>query len=256
MGTFRSLVTKSRGLGLGVLFGALAASASCSSLDATTDLNVVTAQQAGADGNPSGGSAVGSGGGAAVPPASGGIGVGAAPAGGVGAGGPAGGTSPVGGATGGGPVGTGGDPVVPTGGGPAVPAGACGPGFWTDLYSGTSGPSDHQVHYAGEACLRSGCHDASARTLVFAGTAFKADSEIPAANAQIGVKGTDGVLHAGYSGVTGNFWVLGNAAIDWASAQICIRTANGELLKDASLPRGANCNDTGCHTADLRIPVP
>jgi hypothetical protein len=93
--------------------------------------------------------------------------------------------------------------------------------------------------------------------LVFAGTVYQVETEVPVNNAQIGVK-DGGTLYSAYSGVSGNFWVLGTSTIaDWASVQICVRTANGEMPKDPSLARGASCNDLGgCHNADQRLLAP
>ena len=93
--------------------------------------------------------------------------------------------------------------------------------------------------------------------MVFGGTVYQVETEVPVNNAQIGVK--DGAtLYSTYSGVSGNFWVLGAPTIaNWASAQICVRTSNGEMPMDASLARGASCNDLGgCHSADQRLLAP
>ena len=69
--------------------------------------------------------------------------------------------------------------------------------------------------------------------MVFGGTVYQVETEVPVNNAQIGVK--DGAtLYSTYSGVSGNFWVLGAPTIaNWASAQICVRTSNGEMPMDA-----------------------
>lgn len=152
----------------------------------------------------------------------------------------------------------GGSGAAPTGGSGAVPAGGpCGDGFWAGPYDPNGGPgSDHQVHYAGEPCLQAGCHAADVRPVVFAGTVYQAETGNPANNAQIGVR-DGGTLYFAYSGVSGNFWVLGASPIaDWTSVQICVRTANGETPKEATSGRGASCNDAGCHNGDLKILAP
>ena len=96
--------------------------------------------------------------------------------------------------------------------------------------------------------------------MVFAGTVYRVETEVPVNNAEIGVR-DGGTLYSAYSGVSGNFWVLGNSTIaDWSSVQICVRTSsssNGQMPKDPSLARGPSCNDLGgCHNADQRLLAP
>jgi hypothetical protein len=119
-------------------------------------------------------------------------------------------------------------------------------------------PANGRGNHAGSATCGT-CHKAggSASSLVWLmGGIVYADpgSTTPVPSAEIGIKSGSQFLHA-YSASNGYFWLPpGLGPIDWTTAEIRIRTAQGEL--EMSSPAGSgDCQS--CHTAGNRIhPVP
>jgi hypothetical protein len=104
-------------------------------------------------------------------------------------------------------------------------------------------------HYPGMTCLMS-CHE---HTMTFGGTAYQPNGTSAAANAQIGLL-VNGNLTTTYSGSAGNFFATVSGTVDWATAQIGIRTSTGTLGMPVNTSANGNCNS--CHGASNRIVVP
>jgi hypothetical protein len=124
--------------------------------------------------------------------------------------------------------------------------------FWSGAYdpSGLPNPSDGE-HNAGQECLS--CHDSLGnRTWSFGGTVYEADGSTPAANVEVGIwDGTTFV--AAYSATNGNVWLpVGAGTIDWATAEIRLRSANGEVVMDDV--GDGDCNT--CHSGDSVLIAP
>lgn len=128
------------------------------------------------------------------------------------------------------------------------------PGFWPSAYSSTGAPSTTESAYhatnstAGQSCMS--CHSATSTQattkLVFGGTVFKADGTTGAGNVQVGV--SDGTnKYFVYSAANGQYWQVGTGTenVNWAAADIRIRTGAGEQVKAATDNRNADCDS--CH---------
>jgi len=117
-------------------------------------------------------------------------------------------------------------------------------------YSATglpAAPNASGHHNAGANC--NNCHDGSGATDVppvpqwfFAGTVYKAGGTTGAPNVQVGVKDGNN-LYTAYTGTNGNFFFGGTATINWATAKVMIRNANGE----ASMASAASASCNSCH---------
>lgn len=107
----------------------------------------------------------------------------------------------------------------------------------------------YQGHFTGTACFAA-CH---AHGMTFAGTVYAADGTSPASNAQLGIV-IDGRLVSTYSGSQGNFYGSLSGTIDWAKAQIAVRTSGGTKVMATNVDANGNCN--GCHGGGARIVVP
>jgi len=150
---------------------------------------------------------------------------------------------------------------VPTTGGNMATGGASATGgvsFWTTVtYSSSGSPNPPDGHHnPGLNCSQ--CHVSGSSTgatvWLFAGTVYKADGTTPAPNVQVGV--SDGTnLYTTYSATNGNFWVPGPGTVNWATAQVRVRNANGELTMAGATP-ASTCNV--CHNATIypRITAP
>ena len=149
--------------------------------------------------------------------------------------------------------GTGGDQTGGTGGDQTGGSGGAQDDFWQDAYDPAGlppPPNQSGRHDAGQACMP--CHQ-SMRPFLFGGTVYQSGGFTGAANVQVGVL-SGGVLYTAYSGTNGNFWVSGTGSIDWANAQVRIRTANGEIIKPATADNGPDCNS--CHTGGQTLIAP
>jgi hypothetical protein len=150
---------------------------------------------------------------------------------------------------------------VATTGGNRATGGASATGgvsFWTTVtYSSSGSPNPADGHHnPGQNCIQ--CHVSGSSTgatvWLFAGTVYKTDGTTPAPNVQVGV--SDGaILYTAYSATNGNFWVPGPGTVNWATAQVRIRNANGELIMAGATP-ASTCNT--CHNATVypRITAP
>lgn len=130
------------------------------------------------------------------------------------------------------------------------------PFSWPGAYDAAAAPmpSDGQ-HNPGTSCMSSTCHGTKV-PFAFGGTVYKADGVTGAPNVEVGI--SDGVLTVtAHSASNGNIWLPSSVgALNFGSAQIVIRNANGERVKAAAAPRGAACNGSGCHNASLRLLEP
>ncbi len=104
-------------------------------------------------------------------------------------------------------------------------------------------------HFAGLACLAT-CH---AHSMTFGGTAYQANGTSAAANAEIGLL-VNGNLTTTYAGSAGNFFATVAGTVDWATAQIAIRSSSGTSVMPVNANATGNCND--CHGSTNRIVVP
>jgi hypothetical protein len=107
----------------------------------------------------------------------------------------------------------------------------------------------HQGHYTGTACIAA-CH---AHGLNVGGTAYLADGTTTVANAQLRIV-ANSISYSTYSGSQGNFFTTIPSRVDWATAQISIRNANGTLTMPTNSNASGNCNS--CHDSSNRIVVP
>jgi hypothetical protein len=118
--------------------------------------------------------------------------------------------------------------------------------------SATAGDGHHN---AGTGCMSASCHGGKVPFL-FGGTIYRADGKTSAPNVQVGI--SDGVLTVtAYSASNGNIWLPSSAGqVDFANAQIAIRSESGERTKPPTAGRGAACNGGGCHGATMRLIEP
>jgi hypothetical protein len=143
-----------------------------------------------------------------------------------------------------------------TGGAATGGAATGGSSFWkTVTYNSTGLPNpSNGNHNAGMNCRQ--CHDGStdAPVWLFGGTVYQANGTTPAPNVQVGVNdGTN--LYTAYSATNGNFWVAGSGNLNWATAQVRVRNAKGELSMSGATP-AATCNLCHNSTTDPRITAP
>jgi hypothetical protein len=84
------------------------------------------------------------------------------------------------------------------------------------------------------------------------GTVFQTGGSTGAAHVQVGVRDGAG-LRTAYSGTNGNFWVFDNGTdVDWANAEVRMRNADGEVIKDVTGASGCN----SCHTGGAALIEP
>ncbi|RLB59804.1 MAG: hypothetical protein DRI90_14960 [Deltaproteobacteria bacterium] len=96
------------------------------------------------------------------------------------------------------------------------------------------------------------CHNTGDYLRLFAGTIYQADGTTPAPSVEIGVRDGD-TLRTTYSATNGNFWFSDDGGtIDWMTAVVQARNANGDVLMYS--PGEAGCNS--CHTVELPITEP
>jgi hypothetical protein len=123
--------------------------------------------------------------------------------------------------------------------------------FWPSAFSstGTASTPYHTTTPAGSVpCMT--CHSATSTVstvkIVFGGTVYKADGTTGAPNVQVGV--SDGTKKFFvYTASNGYYWQEGTDTVNWASADIRTRTANGESIKKSTDARNADCDS--CHSA-------
>lgn len=94
------------------------------------------------------------------------------------------------------------------------------------------------------------CHTSGGLKFAFGGTVFQTGGATGAAHVQVGVRDGSG-LRTAYSGTNGNFWVSG-ADVDWANAEVRMRNADGEVIKDVAAAAGCNM----CHTGAAALIEP
>lgn len=140
-----------------------------------------------------------------------------------------------------------------SGGNATTTAGLDAPDFdWSDTSydaKGGDGIGYQQGHYPGLPCF-STCHD---HAITLGGTAYQANGTTAASNVQIGIL-VGGKLSQTYSGTAGNFYLTIDGDIDWATAQIAVRTDRGSRAMPLNSQASGNCN--GCHKSSNRIVTP
>lgn len=130
------------------------------------------------------------------------------------------------------------------------------PFVWPGSYDPAAMPMPSDGHHnSGAGCMSSTCHGSKV-PFAFGGTVYKADGVTGAPSVEVGI--SDGTLTVtAYSAGNGNVWLPSSVGvIDFGSAQIVIRNANGERRKPATAPRGSACNGGGCHGASMRLLEP
>lgn len=130
------------------------------------------------------------------------------------------------------------------------------PFVWPGDYDPSATPMPGDGHHnAGAGCMSSTCHGSKV-PFAFGGTVYKADGVTGAPNVEVGI--SDGALTVtAYSAQNGNIWLPSSVgALNFGSAQIVIRNANGERVKPVTAPRGSACNGGGCHGAAMRLLEP
>ncbi len=161
-----------------------------------------------------------------------------------------------GGATGGtGGGATGGTAGAATGGSAgSATGGSAGSGaFWDGAYDSAALPTPASGnHNAGMNCHN--CHTGGgAPQWEFGGTVYDASGS-GVSHVQIGVRDKDGLLTT-YSAENGNFWLPATSPpIDWTTAEIRTRNANGEKIMPTGNSAQAGCNS--CHIAGNKILAP
>jgi len=125
--------------------------------------------------------------------------------------------------------------------------------FWPSAFSstGTASTPYHTTTPAGNvSCLT--CHGpastpalATTTKLVFGGTVYKADGTTGAPNVQVGVSDGTKKFYV-YTAPNGYYWQEGTDTVNWPSADIRTRTANGESIKKTTDARNADCDS--CHS--------
>ncbi len=155
-----------------------------------------------------------------------------------------GGTTSSGGGSGGTTSSGGGHGGTASGGGPPPP-------FWdADFVPDQLPTPDTGNHNPGADCMT--CHNTGDYLRLFAGTIYQADGTTPAPSVEIGVRDGD-TLRTTYSATNGNFWFSDDGGtIDWMTAIVQARNANGDVLMYS--PGEAGCNS--CHTVELPITEP
>jgi hypothetical protein len=85
---------------------------------------------------------------------------------------------------------------------------------------------------------------------VFGGTVYKADGTTGSPNVEVGV--SDGTKKFFvHTDPHGYYWQVGTDTVNWTSADIRTRTANGESIKKATDDRNADCDS--CHAANPTV---
>jgi hypothetical protein len=138
------------------------------------------------------------------------------------------------------------------GSGTAGQAGAAA--FFPNPYNPNTQGDPGADHHVGDNCFNAACHDGTnneAPKWLFGGTVFKADKTTGAAHVEVGVKDPGG-FYSTYTANNGNFFVDSAATINWASAEIRIRNANGERKMNSQANNGCNV----CHTGAMVIVEP
>lgn len=137
-------------------------------------------------------------------------------------------------------------------GGAAGKTGTGGSGATSDFFpkAYNSSCASRASHLPGTGCKDGGCH----REFLAAGTVYKTGGSTGAANVEVGIKSGTTFLY-GCSDSGGNFIFRSGGAVQWANADIRIRTSNGEKKKINPVNNG-NCNTAGCHDQQLRLMAP
>ncbi len=107
----------------------------------------------------------------------------------------------------------------------------------------------YQDHYNGDPCFAS-CHE---HGMTIGGTVYQTNAVDPAPNVEIGVW-LNGTLFTSYSGANGNFFTNFLSPVDWRSAEIAVRSANGVTRMPANPSASGDCNL--CHGSGHRITAP
>jgi len=107
-----------------------------------------------------------------------------------------------------------------------------------------------KVHEAGNSCMSGRCHS----NFLAAGTVYKTGGTTGASNIEVGIKSGSNFLYA-CSDSGGNFIFRSGSNVQWANAEISIRSANGEKKKINPVNNG-DCNASGCHDRQLRLIAP
>ena len=139
---------------------------------------------------------------------------------------------------------------LPNAGGAHATGGAAAFNWGSVTYSPTGGSAmSHQGHNTGAACLAS-CHSHNFQA---GGTIYQSNGTTTAGSIQVGVI-MNGALFTSYSGTQGNFYIPITGTLNWATAQIAIRSATGTAIHPVTSGLSGNCNS--CHNSSNRITVP
>jgi len=114
-----------------------------------------------------------------------------------------------------------------------------GGAFWDDDFNAACALSD-DGHNVGKACLT--CHDGNGRPPQFTlGGSITTDEVV-----EVGVRDGTGLTTV-CTGDNGNFYLKGSDTVDWANAEIRLRSATGETTnpKHPGIEPNGNCNN--CH---------
>ena len=138
-------------------------------------------------------------------------------------------------------------------GGKSSAGGSTVSNFWPSAFSatGTASTPTHTTTPVGSVpCLT--CHGPTSPStlattkLVFGGTVYKADGKTGSPNVEVGV--SDGTKKFFvYTDPHGYYWQVGTDTVNWTSADIRTRTANGESAKKTTDDRNGDCDS--CHSA-------
>jgi hypothetical protein len=104
-------------------------------------------------------------------------------------------------------------------------------------------------HLPGTGCKDGACHFA----FVAAGTTYASGGSTAAPSVEVGIKSGSDFLYA-CSDTAGNF-IFRSGNVQWANADIRIRSAKGEKKKINPVTHG-NCNTSGCHDESRRLTAP
>jgi hypothetical protein len=166
-----------------------------------------------------------------------------------------GGTSAAAGATGaGGTTTRTGGTTAAGGAGGSTGTGTGASNWWPTAFDANANPSPLSgKHNPGRACL--GCHKTGGQgpAWLFGGTIYDQAGSAGVNHVQVGIK--DGTkFFSAYSATNGNIWLpLGSNSINWATAEIRVRTAAGESTMTKTATSG-DCNS--CHDSTNRITMP
>lgn len=164
----------------------------------------------------------------------------------------AGGTSAAGGTTGaGGTTARTGGTTAAGGAGGATSTGTGTSDWWPTAFDANASPNGK--HNAGKACLS--CHKTGGQgpAWLFGGTIYNQAGSTGVGHVQVGIK--DGTkFFSAYSASNGNIWLpLGSNSVNWATAEIRVRTATSESSMTKA-PTNGDCNS--CHDSTNRIMTP